>query len=248
MFKNRIKIKKSDMRYLIPLVLLLGANWSISQDLTATQVLEKSIAFHDPNNQWKSFDASFDVVMEAPESSNRNSTIYLNLPKEVFKLDVERDGEKYGYHFKKQECAISLNGSSDISEEQQKKYRLTCERGNLMRNYYTYLYGLPMKLKDPGTNLDDKVERKTFKGKEYLVLKVDYDQGGGDDIWYFYFNPVTFAMEIYQFYHDEQKGDGEYILLNGIEEIDGIKMPKTRAWYYNKDDKYLATDILNTIR
>jgi len=51
-------------------------------------------------------------------------------------------------------------------------------------------------------------------------------------------------MEVYQFFHEEGKNDGEYILLSGMEEINGIKMPKTREWYYNKDDKYLGTDIL----
>ena len=68
------------------------------------------------------------------------------------------------------------------------------------------------------------------------------------DVWFFYFDPGTYAMEIYQFYKGEPDGagkdTGEYILLSGMEEVEGIKMPKTRAWYYNKDDKYLGTDIL----
>lgn len=42
-----------------------------------------------------------------------------------------------------------------------------------------------------------------------------------------------------------QKDDtGEYILLTEEESINNIIMPKNRAWYYNKDDKYLGTDIL----
>jgi len=114
----------------------------------------------------------------------------------------------------------------------------------MFKNYYTYLYGLPMKLKDPGTILDSKIQTKTFKGKKYLVLKATYKAEVGDDIWYFYFDPETYAMEVYQFFHDESINDGEYILLKDQEEINGIKMPKTRAWYYNKDDKYLGTDVL----
>ena len=51
-------------------------------------------------------------------------------------------------------------------------------------------------------------------------------------------------MEIYQFYHDETKNDGEYILLTEEEIINGIKMPKNRAWYTNKDNMLLGTDIL----
>jgi hypothetical protein len=87
----------------------------------------------------------------------------------------------------------------------------------------------------------DKVERKTFKGKTYLVLKATYKKEVGKDTWYFYFNPKTYAMEVYQFFHEESKNDGEYILLTGEEEtINGVKMPKKRAWYMNKDNKYLG--------
>ena len=101
-----------------------------------------------------------------------------------------------------------------------------------------------MKLKDKGTIIHDKVERKKFKGKEYLVLKATYNKEVGKDTWYFYFNPKTYAMEVYQFFKEE-KNSGEYILLTGEETINGIKMPKIRAWYYNKDNGYLGTDILN---
>ena len=82
-----------------------------------------------------------------------------------------------------------------------------------------------------------------------MVLKATYDTSVGSDVWYFYFDPETYAMEVYQFYKTDDKGDvkpdsGEYILLADEETVSGIKMPKIRAWYYNKDDKYLGTDTL----
>ena len=57
-------------------------------------------------------------------------------------------------------------------------------------------------------------------------------------------------MEVYQFYKTDENGkikpdSGEYILLTETELISGIKMPKNRAWYYNKNDGYLGTDVLN---
>ena len=88
------------------------------------------------------------------------------------------------------------------------------------------------------------MREKTFKGKKYNVLKVTYDEAVGKDIWYFYFDPETNAMEVYQFFKDESKKDGEYILLTEEVVINNIKMPKNRAWFYNKDDAYLGTDIL----
>ena len=140
---------------------------------------------------------------------------------------------------------IAFNGETNISEAVAKENDLSCERANLYKNYYTYLYGLPMKLNDEGTQIDPKVTKKTFKGKEYLVLKVTYAETVGKDTWYFYFDPKTYAMEIYQFFKEEAKNDGEYILLTEEVIVNDIKMPKKRAWYYNKDNGYLGTDILN---
>jgi hypothetical protein len=159
-------------------------------------------------------------------------------------VKASRDGKTTEYTIENDSCSIAFNGKTDISEEVAKENNLSCERANLYKNYYTYLYGLPMKLEDKGTIIDSKVQRKTFKGKEYLVLKATYKENVGKDIWYFYFDPKTYAMEVYQFFRDESKNDGEYILLTEEVVVNGIKMPKNRAWYYNKNDGYLGTDIL----
>nr|WP_299341263.1 DUF6503 family protein [Allomuricauda sp.] len=215
-----------------------------AQTPSAEELLNRSIAFHDPKGVWSTFSDSFKVKLEIPNSSDRLSSIHLDIPKQYFKLEVRKDNVSYSYVLDRGDCEILFNGSPNISEEDKKTHRLSCERGKMMKNYYTYLYGLPMKLKNPGTLLDPKVTRKTFKGKEYLVLKASYEEGVGSDVWYFYFDPNSYAMETYQFYHDESKNDGEYILLDGIEDVGGIKMPKTRKWFYNSDDKFLGTDIL----
>lgn len=215
-----------------------------SQSISAEQVLEKAIAFHDPNGKWDQLKTSFKVVMETPNRPKRTSTIQVDFPKQLFMLTVEQGENTSFFNITPNSCVITLNDSEDFSEEDKEKMRLTCERGNFMKDYYTYLYGLPMKLNDPGTHLDPNVQKKTFKGKEYLVVKATYDAEVGKDTWYFYFDPASYAMEVYQFYHEESKNDGEYILLDGLEEIEGIKMPKTRAWYTNKEEKYLGTDTL----
>ncbi len=232
------------MRLFIFVLALLVQNMVLAQAISSKELLEKAIEFHDPEGKWGKFKGTFEVLMRTPGSTDRLSVISMDFPGQQFTLEVEKDSVSYTYVFDKDQCETSLNGSKEISDENRKKYRLTCDSGRMMRDYYTYLYGLPMKLKDPGTIISHKVQTKTFKGKEYLVLKVNYEDGVGDDVWYFYFDPKTYAMEVYQFYHDESKNDGEYILLKGLENVNRIRMPKTRAWYYNKDDKYLGTDIL----
>lgn len=230
---------------------LLVTMSSFSQDLTGLELLEKAINYHNPNGKWETFNGTLFVTMETPDGTNRESAIHINIPEEFFNLISKRDSLATTYTLNKKECLISKKDSLRIAKQITKPQRSHCEMTELYKNYYTYLYGLPMKLKDPGTIISDTVERKSFKGKDYLTLKVNYDASVGSDVWYFYFNPNTYAMEVYQFFKTDENGEvkpesGEYILLTEEATINTIKMPKIRAWYYNKDDKYLGTDILNT--
>jgi len=233
------------MRYPSLLVAVCFSLVGTAQELTGNEVLEKSIKFHDPYNKWNSFKGNFKVVMETPSNTKRVSTVSLDLPKQSFALQVDKDRDSYTYTMAKDSCSIALNGVANPKEEDLTRLKLSCERAALYKNYYTYLYGLPMKLKDPGALIHPIVKKRAFKGKEYLVIRVDYEKEVGQDRWYFYFDPQSYAMEVYQFYHEEQQNDGEYILLKDLETINTIKMPKIRAWYYNKDDSYLGTDVLS---
>jgi hypothetical protein len=214
------------------------------QDLTGPQLLDKAIDYHDPNGNWETFSGMLKVTMETPNNSNRISQITIDLPKEYFHLVASKDSTQTTYTLNKKNCTTTITDS--ISNPNQR--RTPCETARLYKNYYTYLYGLPMKLKDPGTIISEEVLKKKFKSKDYLVVKATYDEAVGSDVWYFYFDPETFAMEVYQFFKGNPDGSGkdtgEYILLSEEVNINEIKMPKNRAWYYNKDDKYLGTDIL----
>lgn len=220
----------------------------LSQDLTSSQLLEKAINYHDPNNNWQNFNNEFTVVMTTPNAPKRTSVISINLPSEYFSVTATKDSMTTTYSLAKGKCKMAYN-DIELDSISAKEKKMSCDRASLYKNYYSYLYGLPMKLKDSGTNLSNTVEQKTFKGKDYLVLKVTYDETVGSDNWYFYFNPKTYAMEVYQFFKTDDNGkekpdSGEYILLSEEAIVNGIKMPKVRAWYYNKDDQYLGTDTL----
>jgi len=237
-------------QYFIYISLLLFCTHLWSQGITGIELLDKAITYHDPNGNWNTFNGKLFITMETPNNANRDSEIHINLPAEYFYAKAKRDTTITEYTVTKNDCVIGLNGRTNLSEETTKKYRLSCERATMYKNYYTYLYGLPMKLKDKGTIIDEKVVLKKFQGKEYLVLKATYSEEVGKDIWQFYFNPKTYAMEVYQFFHTkkgENKIDsdsGEYILLSEELIINGIKMPKKRAWYTNKEDQLLGVDIL----
>lgn len=233
------------MKKFATLLIILLAFKGYSQEITGKQLLEKAIQFHDPNGNWETFKGTLLVTMKTPKSPKRESEIRINLPKQLFSVKAKSGKNTSEYHIDKNEIKIVFNGDKNPSEEILKKNGLSMSRAKMYQNYYTYLYGLPIKLKDEGTIIHKKVERKIFKGKQYLVLKATYKKEVGKDTWYFYFNPKTYAMEVYQFFKDESKNDGEYILLSGLETINAIKMPKDRAWYYNKNNGYLGTDFLS---
>ncbi len=233
------------MKNTILLLVLFISVAAFAQKITGDELLEKSINFHDPTGNWDTFHGELIVTMETPKGAQRKSSIQIHLPKQYFSVETARDSIVTKQIVHKEVCSFAINGITNLSEELIEKYSLNCKRAKMFKNYYTYLYGLPMKLKDPGTIINPTVTNKNFKGKDYLVLRVDYAEPVGKDRWYFYFNPKSYALEVYQFFHDETKNDGEYILLSEEKEINGIKMPKIRSWFYNDEDKFLGTDTLN---
>jgi len=103
-----------------------------------------------------------------------------------------------------------------------------------------------MKLKDPGTKIHEKVKMIKFQDKNCWQLKVSYAEPVGHDTWYFYFHLKTYALVGYRFYHDESKNDGEYIILEDEIQINDIRFPRDRKWYFNIDDKFLGMDYIHS--
>lgn len=228
------------MKKQVLFLFLLLSITTFSQQITGNQLLEKAIHFHDPKGNWKTFNGELFITMKTPDQIKRKSEIRINLPKEYFYIKSYKDASTEEYTVNKGICSKVVGGDKNPSNDPKK----TCKRANLYKDYYTFLYGLPMKLKDEGTIVHQKVAKKIFNGKEYWVLKVTYDENVGKDRWFFYFNPKNYEMEAYQFFKKEENS-GEFILLSGLEIIQEIKMPKTRDWYYNKDNRYLGTDLLS---
>lgn len=215
-----------------------------AQNPTGEELLNKAIGYHDPLNQWSKAGMRGYIEQTLPDKTSSQVSFEFKNGGDYFAYAKTTEGNKVERVVNGNVCTHKVNGSEDLSDKQIEENRLSCERTQRIRNYYVYLYGLPMKLKDPGTFVDEQVTTVQFLEREYLRLKVTYDSSVGNDTWYFYFNPETYGMEAYQFYHDESKNDGEYITLSEIIDFQGIKIPKTRSWYINKDDAFLATDDL----
>ncbi len=219
------------MRNLLMIIgslLLLPTN--LSAQAWAKDVLASSIGYHDPEGKWEQFSGAFTIQVTSKDKPSFSREVTIDIPQEYFELIETRGDDIKTYRIDK-----GVYAAEDS---------LTQARTLKLRDYHTYLYGLPMKLKDQGAQIDPKTERVVFHGKESIRMRVTYDPSVGSDTWYFYFNPENYALIAYQFYHNEAIGDGEYILLEEIETVEGIKMPKIRSWYYNNDGSYIGTDEL----
>ena len=215
------------------------------QEISSTELLNKSIQFHDPNGKWKEVNLMLVIDMETPNNAIRVSRVHIDNRHGLFELRQITNGRETVMKVDALDsCTFTYNYRAPANQEQADSLGLTPDRARRMRNYYSYLYGLPMKLKDQGTIIAPEVSKTKFDGKDVLSLKVTYDEKVGSDIWYFYFHPETYAMVGYRFYHDEAKNDGEYILLNGMSIQNGLRIPKDRAWFVNADNRLLGTDFL----
>ena len=112
-----------------------------------------------------------------------------------------------------------------------------CSRAERMRNYYIYLWGLPMKLKDSQASIQSP-GLADWEGVECHMVEVHYES----DQWKFYFDKASFRLAGYEFV--QNNGNGERILLEGEAMIGSIKVPSTRSWFVTSDNRFLGTDRL----
>lgn len=211
-------------------------------NISAQEVVEKSIRYHDPQNTWQTGLFQISLQEERPGSSDRITQLKFDNRQSSFTLSQWRGEDHFFRHIDEKGCDNKWNGKTDFTEEERKQLRLDCSHTTSVRNYYLYLLGLPMKLKDQGTQIDPQAWLKDFYGKQLIEVKVTYSPEVGKDVWYFYFHPDTYALSGYRFYHDEQKNDGEYILLHDEATVGSLKLPKRREWYTHQDRLYLGKD------
>lgn len=219
-----------------------------AQSITADQLVNRTIAFHDPDGWWDRVKMDMVIEMKTPNRPARLSNVVVDNINGGFEISVLSNDKLLEWMVDgKDSCDFKVNFVAP-TVAQADSLSLTVDRAKFLRNYYTYLYGLPMKLKDAGTRIGDEVIETTFMGKPVLALRVTYDESVGKDIWYFYFNPSTYAMVGYRFYHDEAKNDGEYIVLENMIIEQGLRIPRNRSWFTNAEDKLLGTDYLKEFK
>lgn len=194
------------------------------ENLTATAILSKSIQYHDPNGSWSSLqvELQFDEIQPSDSAEVvRKTNVWIDNQTGFFKINR---GDKEIHGMKLDSCFIEMG---DVN----------CDRAIRLRDYYLYLWGLPMKLKDQGTVLKNEVIDTLWQGSPAYKLQVDYEE----DNWTYFFSKEDFSLIGYSFI--KQNGGGEDILLKSEIVCNGIRIPKERSWY-TLEGKFLGTDVL----
>lgn len=208
------------------------------------ELLDKTIAYHDPRGNWSSLKAH--LFLSSTDTAGKESPFELEIDNEAgyFCHITRADGKEIVKGLSGGKEFYLINGKNEISEEDRKKYELTPEGIKWVHSFYGYLYGLPMKLRDKGAIISDTVSTEAFNGKTYQTLKVTYEPGMGKEVWTFFIDPKTAAMEAYRFMFAPGSDEGEYIGLDETLTVDDIRIPKLRKWHFVKGNKYLGTDNL----
>ncbi len=195
---------------------------------TPNEVLEKAVDYHDPEGKWKTLKATFTYKETRPDGEDRKTILELKNGANWHKLN-RNDEEVYVVNGKGD--VEILKGDGDEA------------RGKLLRNYYVFLWGLPMKLLDRGTPIQSELENKKIKGVNCFGVVVTYEK----ETYTFFFAKDNFRMVAYQFFKNDDSGKGEMIHLEEEVSAQGIRIPKKRAWYELPQNKYLGTDILERV-
>ena len=214
----------------------------------AEALLERSIEFHDPQGVWSSRPVRLVWTGTGSEGEPRVAMDMTILPDgSSFAMEGTYRGHEIRYAASGSDMSVAVDGTDQIPDDVMEDMRLLREDGFFWRSYFSYLAGLPMKLRDPGTRLDPEPTDAEFMGRPVRSIRVTYDPEVGGDIWYFYFDPETAELVGCRFYHDEAANDGEYIVFEGLAEAGGLALPARRTWYTNADDRLLGTDEISDL-
>jgi hypothetical protein len=222
---------------------------------SAAELVERSIQYHDPQDRWRNTVVDLVAVVElAPRLASergyakRIDHLQFDLKNEIFSVESNRGEQTFRISTNAGSYSVSLNGSTEIDAERREELGLQQDRLPRWHHYFEYMFGLPMKLRDPGTRIEPTVTTLMFNGSEVWAVRVTYDPKVGSDVWDFFFDPKNAALVGCRFFHDEAKNDGEQIAFS--EEIvgsGGMRLPKVRSWHMNEDGEWIANDEIESL-
>ena len=220
----------------------------------AQLLLDKCLNYHDPENKWNTFAADIQVktvIYRAQKDSKdtlrdeRNSSISLDNGNRYFTMERTTDGFALNRKVIADSICESTWDKPKLSAEDSIMKNLTCAEAADYRNYYRYMIGIPLVLRDKGAIVKDTIFTEKVYGKDYQVITVNYQPIAKEPTWYFYIDPSTYQMVRAKFVKPTEPGkqaSGEIIDLLKPVDFKGMKVFSQLYWMYLNEGR-LADDF-----
>jgi len=212
-------------------------------DTPARDLVERSIAYHDPGGIWWSSVRTVELHQPRDGGPTQRTRFTLFPDAASFVLRTEEGGAAVSGRLDADTCSLAYEGDTGLSR---KRFAdLDCGRMRLYRSYYAYLFNAPMNLLDAAGRMAPDVIETTFMERAVHAVRITY----ADDqpSWEHYFDPATAALVGCRFTRDPEWKSGEYIVYTGEIEADGVRLPRERAWHLNDGGKWLGSDRIDEL-
>ena len=212
---------------------------------TGPEVVAAAIQHHDPKGRWSelAFSANRQTSTEVDGQQVENSAAFrIDNRNGTFAGRAKYDDIPYLHVVTADTCFGVLENPIFAQGYDIREGLLGCESATRMYHFFSYMLGVPMKLNDPGTQIQEKVQRKEMDGKACYEVKVTYPPAIGEETWLFYFQESDYQLVAAQFYKDARTKDGELIFYRDYTKLRKVKLPQTLIWETMPDHTFLATD------
>ncbi len=239
-------MKKSINILLIAAAIIITGYYSNIFAQTASELLDKAIAFHDPQQKWNNYSGKVHLeTIFSDGNAYGGEIIEIQTKEDYYKAtgisNMTIKGIKSGVIFRE------VNGDKNPNEDAIKKYNLGDETIRMFKWWHYIHLGLLMELKASGMLLDDKVETIKFQGNDCLALTFNYDASKvKNDLykgtWIIYLDPVIFSLKGFKVVSEDWN---RYVVFSGILEVNGIKIPQYRTYFNSEDNSFSFVDIFS---
>ena len=218
------------MRYLLSFLTILSlstnsCNTRAKAPTSSEEIISKSIEFHDPHQAWNKFRATFhfDSRFAIADYPIESLEVSINVPENYLR-----------YHNRSRKIDLSYQGDSCFVHSMAGN----CETYRWTQNFYTYIWGLPMKLQDPGVFPKKGFTRLHFNEIPCYAVQVHYEAENFE----FYFDSLDFQLRGFRFIKNDGSGKGELITADGLLEFDGIRFPRKKTYCSLPDSAFGGTN------
>lgn len=216
-----------------------------AEEIEATTVLEACFSYHDPNNEWPNWAGEYVVVEPRLQNPGRRSEVMFNPAAAVFEMERAYGDDIFRWKVSNSGDQAYLNGQLVTDTALINKHRLTPERADGYRRFYSYTLGLPVSLKGQYRLLNPMAVLMEWKGYEVYKIEMEVENAPIATHWELFVDSKDYRLRSYQLLPEE--GLGEYLMLDQEMEVQGMKWPRVKHWYASENDEYLGSDLILSV-